>query len=133
MKKLKRAIAYLRETIELVLTLESDGLMNIYWWVDASFGVHPDMKSHSGGTMSLGGRAVYSSSRKQKLNTWSLTEAELVGVDDMIAQILWTRYFLSEQGYMVNDNIVYQDNQSAMKLERNGRHSSGKRTRHLNI
>ena len=43
MKKLKRAIAYLRETIELDLTLESDGLMNIYWWVDASFGVHPDM------------------------------------------------------------------------------------------
>ena len=133
MKKLKRAIAYLRETIELVLTLESDGLMNIYWWVDASFGVHPDFKSHSGGTMSLGGGAVYSSSCKQKLNTRSSTEAELVGVDDMIAQVLWTRYFLSEQGYMINDNIVYQDNQSAIKLEKNGRHSSGKRTRHLNI
>ena len=55
MKKLKRAIAYVRETIDLVLTLESDKLMNIYWWVDASFAIHPDAKSHLGGTMSLGG------------------------------------------------------------------------------
>ena len=33
----------------------------------------------------------------------------------------------------VSDNVVYQDNQSAMKLEKNGRSSSGKRTRHINI
>ena len=133
MKKLKRAIAYVRETIELVLTLETDKLMNIYWWVDASFAVHPDAKSHTGGTMSLGGGLIYSASRKQKLNTRSSTEAELVGVDDMMAQVLWTRYFMLEQGYELNDNIIYQDNQSAIKLENNGRHSSGKRTRHLKI
>ena len=30
-------------------------------------------------------------------------------------------------------NIVYQDNHSAMKLEKNGRASRGKRTRHINI
>ena len=33
----------------------------------------------------------------------------------------------------VSDNIVYQDNQSVMKLEKNGRASSGKRTRRINI
>ena len=33
----------------------------------------------------------------------------------------------------VSDNLVYQDNQSAMKLEKNGRASSGKITRHINI
>ena len=37
------------------------------------------------------------------------------------------------QGYKIKDNIVYQDNQSSMLLERNGQQSSTKRTRHLNI
>ena len=33
---------------------------------------------------------------------------------------------------MVNDNMVYQDNQSKMNMENNGRASSGCRTRHIN-
>jgi hypothetical protein len=48
-------------------------------------------------------------------------------------QILWTRYFLQEQGYGACESIVYQDNKSAILLERNGRASSSKRTRHINI
>ena len=36
---------------------------------------------------------------KQKINTKSSTEAEIVGVDDSLAYILWARYFLQEQGY----------------------------------
>ena len=47
--------------------------------------------------------------------------------------ILWTRLFLQSQGYKVESNVLYQDNQSAMLLERNGKMSSGKRTRHLDI
>jgi hypothetical protein len=44
-KKLGRCLRYLRGTKELVLTLESDGTGMIQWWIDASFAVHPDMKS----------------------------------------------------------------------------------------
>ena len=33
----------------------------------------------------------------------------------------------------MKDNVVFQDNQSAILLEKNGQRSSGKRTRHLNI
>ncbi len=47
--------------------------------------------------------------------------------------ILWTNYFLEAQGYGHQDTILYQDNQSAILLERNGRASSGRRTRHVNI
>ena len=50
-----------------------------------------------------------------------------------MAQVLWTRYFLEAQGFIVTDNIIYQDNTSTIKLEENGRGSSGKRTRHINI
>jgi hypothetical protein len=37
------------------------------------------------------------------------------------------------QGFQVTDNVIYQDNQSAILLERNGRRSSRKRTRHIKI
>ena len=82
--------------------------------------------------MSLGKGSVYSSSTRQKLNTKSSTEAELVAVDDLMPMIIWTQYFLEEQGYDMKTTI-YQDNQSAILLEKNGRKSSGRRTRHLNI
>jgi hypothetical protein len=113
--------------------LEADNLHVIKWWVDSSFAVHPDMRSHTGGAMTLGKGVVYGASTRQKLNTRSSTEAELVGVDDMMPQILWTRYFLEAQGYKIEDNTVYQDNQSAILLEKNSRTSSSKRTRHINI
>ena len=40
---------------------------------------------------------------------------------------------MEAQGYHVKDTIVYQDNQSAILLERNGTSSSGRRTRHIDI
>ena len=91
------------------------------------------MRSHTSGMLSLGKGAVYSTSTKQKINTKSSTEVEFVGIDDLMPQILWTRLFMTAQGFEVNDNIIYQDNESAMKLANNGRGSSGKRTRHINI
>ena len=91
------------------------------------------MRSHTGATLTMGKGSVFSMSTKQKINTKSSTEAELVGVDDGMPMVLWTRHFLEAQGYNMSDNVVYQDNQSAILLERNGRASSGRRTRHINI
>ena len=51
----------------------------------------------------------------------------------MLSQIIWTRYFLQAQGYDIKSNILFQDNQSAMLLEQNGKYSSSQRTRHVNI
>jgi hypothetical protein len=132
-KKLARVMRYLRGTINMPLTLEADSVQLVKWWVDASFAVHPDMRSHTGGAMTLGKGTVYGTSTRQKINTKSSTEAELVGVNDAMPQVLWTRYFLEAQGYNVDDSIIYQDNQSAILLEKNGKGSSSKRTRHINI
>ena len=133
--KLVRLMKYLNGTKSLNLTLSADNLHCIKWYVDASFAVHPDYKSHTGATMSYGDGygAVQWISRKQKLNTKSSTESELVGVDDVLVMILWTKLFLEEQGYEIEKNILYQDNKSAILLESNGKKSSGKRTRALNI
>ena len=133
LRKLGRCVRYLRRTKHYPLTLQADSMLSIKWWVDASYGVHPDLRSHTGGTMSLGKGAVYSSSIRQKLNTRSSTEAELVGVNDMMGLILWTRNFLEAQGYDVQDNILHQDNESAILLEKNGQRSSSKRTRHMEV
>jgi hypothetical protein len=132
-KKLKRMLQFIRATKDDYLTLSANSLHNVRWWVDASYAVHPDMKSHTGGAMSLGTGVIYGTSKCQKLNTKSSTEAEVVGTDDVMPQILWTLYFLEAQGYKINDNILYQDNQSSILLETNGRGSSGKRTRHINV
>ena len=47
--------------------------------------------------------------------------------------MLWTKYFLESQGYDVDENIMYQENLSAMLLEKNGKKSSTKRTKHINV
>ena len=57
----------------------------------------------------------------------------MVGARNVMPQVLWTRYFLEAQGYPIRDNAFYQDNQSAMLLKKNGRGSSSKHTRHINI
>ena len=46
------------------------------------------MKIHTGGMVTMGRGALYSASNKQKMNMKSSTEAELVGVDDLMPQIL---------------------------------------------
>jgi hypothetical protein len=61
-----------------------------------------------------------------------LTESELVAVDDMMSTVLWTRQFMREQGHLSKENVVYQDIQAAILLKKNGKASSGKRTKHIN-
>jgi hypothetical protein len=78
--------------------------------------------------MTLRKGTTYGTSTCQKLNMKSSTEAELVGVNDVIPQVLWTQYFLETQGYSVTNSIIYQENQSTMLLKKNGRGSSSKHT-----
>jgi hypothetical protein len=132
-KKLSRVIKYLQTTPDLPLVLAADDSGMIQWWIDASFAVHPDMKGHTGATMTMGRGSVYSTSSKQKLVARSSTESELIGLHDVLPQVIWTRNFLIGQGFTVNDSVLYQDNKSAMLLEKNGRMSSGKRTKHINV
>jgi hypothetical protein len=55
-----------------------------------------------------------------------------VAADDIVVQALWTTLFLQEQGYE-SETTVFEDNTSAMLLEKNVTESSSKRTRHINI
>ena len=131
--RLVRMMRYLHSTPGLHLTLSADNLRVFKWYVDASFATHPDFKSHTGCAMTMGNGAMQIMTRKQKMNSRSSTEAELIGVDDAITQVLWTKLFMEAQGYPIKKNVLYQDNKSSILLETNGRTSAGKRSRALNI
>jgi hypothetical protein len=142
-RKLSRVIKYLRMTIFIPLVLGWDGTGQLTWSVDASFTVHKDMRSHTGAVLSLGQGALMSMSLKQKINTKSSTEAELVGVNDAMNFVEWVQLFVEQQNKSMNrksiltkigcDTVIQQDNTSTIQLENNGKASSTKRTRHINI
>jgi hypothetical protein len=131
--KLVHLMRYIRGTRTMPLILSANGSGILKWWVDASFAVHPNLRGHSGGGLLIVRVFPIVSSTKQKLNTRSSTETEIVGADDFMPAICWTRYFMKAQGYCVKDNVLIQDNKSSILLEKNGKASSSKRTKHINI
>lgn len=131
--KLKRVLKYLNGTLDLGLCLSVENLGIVRWYVDASYATHEDCRGHTGAMMTLGKGAAISFSRKQKTNARSSTEAELIGMYDALPSVLHARYFLEAMGYKVNQNIIYQDNKSSITLEKNGRTSGSKRTKHIKV
>jgi hypothetical protein len=124
---------YIRGTPTMPMILSANGSGILKWWVDSSFAVHPNMSGHSGGGLSLGRGFPIVSSTKQKLNTRSSTETEIVGADDFMPTICRTHYLMKAQGYRAKDNVLFQDNESSILLEKNGKASSNKCTNHINI
>jgi hypothetical protein len=131
--KLRRLLQYLNETIDLTLTLGADSFSKLTTWVDAAYAVHPDMRSQTGGALSLGTGAFIGKSTKQKINVKSSTEAETVGASDYLPHTIWAMNFLKAQGFDIETSIFNQDNESAIRLEKNGRASAGPKSRHINI
>ena len=132
-KKLGWCIRYLRDNADILLTLEINDSGIICWWVDASFYRSPGHEEPHQCDSQHGWGLPFFAVLRQQINTRSSTEAELVGVNDAMYLIIWTRLFLEGQGFKVIDNVVHQDNQSAMLLARNGKMSSGKNTWHIKI
>jgi Reverse transcriptase (RNA-dependent DNA polymerase) len=103
--KLKRVLEYLKATLHYKYILGVGNMRKVQSWVDESYMVHLDMKSHTGGVMSFGIRGLTCKSGKQKLKTKSSTEAEVVGASDYLPNTMWTQMFLEEQGYKLDETI----------------------------
>ena len=95
--------------------------------------VSPDTRRLSGDKrlVTFGAEAVSSSSNEQKSNTKISTETEIIALHDKLSDVIWMRYFVECQGYTVDKCIIFQDNMSALYLEKNGRVSSSKHTKHI--
>ena len=131
--KLKCLLEYLYGTYDLPLILGTDDMQTMYTFVDASYAVHDDMKSHTSGVITFGRGGIGCKSAKQKLVTKSSTEAELVGASEYLPSTIWVQHFLEAQRFPLRNSYFEQDNQSAMRLEQNGRGSTSQQSCHINI
>jgi hypothetical protein len=132
--KLKRVLKYLKGTRYLKLTLSADAMnFAIHWYIDGSHQIHKDCQGQTGSLVTFGAGAVASSLNKQKCNTKSSTKTEIIALHDKLSDVIWMRYFVECQGYNIDECIIFQDNMSALSLEKNRRISSSKRTKHIKV
>jgi hypothetical protein len=119
--KLKHVLDFVKKTKSDERTIGAETLSQIWNFIDASHAVHENMRSHTGGLMSMGLGLIHGKSCSQTMNTKSTTESELVGVSEYLPYNVWFCNFMEEQGYQIKENILYQDNKSAILMEINGR------------
>jgi hypothetical protein len=107
--------------------------MVVRLFVDASYGVHKDGKSHTGSCVVIGDvGAVHCRSSKEDIVVKSSTEGELIAASNLANQGLHSRQFLIARGYKMGPVILYQDNLSCMAMLARGR-SGAEHTRHIAI
>ena len=131
--KLKRLLQYIKGTLKMKRILSLTNLSEWAVYVDAAHATHEDFRGHTGGCVKMGDGVMHSISKRQNINTKSSTETELVGASDYLPYFIWLVYFMRHQGYVPERKVLFQDNQSTMKLLKNGRKSAGTRSRHINI
>lgn len=92
-------------------------------YVDASFAIHNDGKSHSGIVIFVGGVEVFCASRKQKCVSKSLIEAELVVLSD---NLWFIELFHELISFITNSKIetplIYQDNTAVISMVTSTKH-----------
>jgi len=122
--KLKRILQYLKGTIDYVtvlsMSINDNKSINLDCYIDASYTVHNDSKSHSGAFLSLGSGPIYVSSTKQNCVSKSSTEAELIALTDYIGEAIATRNVVRDITSRKVNLIVHQDNQAVLHITKNG-------------
>ena len=132
--KLCCAMKYINGTQRLKLRLKinaMDDILHLLWFIDASHYVHWDRKGHGGTALMMVNGAMSSYLNRIKVNTHSSSETEAVAIDRYMSEVLWTMYFLREQGYPIRLLKIAQDNETAQLLAMRGRLSSTRRTKHF--
>ena len=129
--KLNRCLKYLKGKKHANLNIYVYSLSILKWWVYASYNMHDYYKVPTGDMMTIWEGAVIRMPSKNKLNAKISTEGELVGADDALGQVIWTKTIIEVQGYTVEHNTMHKYNRSTMPLKTNGWGSSGKRTKHI--
>ena len=83
--------------------------------------------------MSMWYGIIHCCSRKQKLNTKITTESELIGTSEYVPFNIWIVMFYEAQGYEKTKNVLFQDNESAINIEKHGQESCTGNYRHIHI
>jgi len=120
--KLKQVLKYLNGTRNLGMLITKSNL-KLHASFDASFNSYLDAKGQNGALTWLGdgdGAPIHVSTKKQVITAKSSTEAELMALDGVIEELLWTRGLMEDLGYPQDTTEVEQDNKSCMILAQRG-------------
>ena len=75
-KKLKRGLAFVKNTIKDKIIIGAKTLSDLYTWRDVAYDVHNNMRGHTGGAISMGYVIMHGKASKQNINVKSSTEYE---------------------------------------------------------
>jgi hypothetical protein len=129
--KLNRILSYLKKTKDMVMNVTNKGSIELEAFIDSSFGIHPNGRSHTGMVITLGGTPILVKSSKQKINTLNSTEAELVALSDKVPFVVEIYDFLKSQGYKnIKTPVIHQDNQSTIAIVTN---NSKQRSKYMKV
>lgn len=116
----KRVLRYLQSTKSHSLIFSRNGNYKIEGYVDADWASNKiDRKSYTGYVFKLSGCAISWKSIKQRTVALSSTEAEYMALSEASKEAIHLRNLLSELTGKLSCIIVYNDNQSALKLATN--------------
>jgi hypothetical protein len=87
-KKLHPLLKYLHSTIPLPLILSIDNFSIIKTWVDASYAIHPNLCSHTGGAIMMGKGVLFSSPPNRNWTQRVQLKSNLLGPVIFISNIM---------------------------------------------
>ncbi len=102
----------------MLLHLSCTDLKNLTWYIDGSYATHDDMRGQSGAVLFAGECTVLFRSNKQKINKRSLTESELIAVDDTLPTVQWMKNFMMDQGFDL-ETLIKEDHRRTILLMKN--------------
>jgi len=112
----------------LCLQPDKNGKMRLQCLCDASFYVHEGAKSHAGIYITLGGGGIVFKSYEIKIVPKSTAEAELNVLSDAKSFLVYDHEFAIKSQLIdgKDEVIVYEDNEAAIHLVKNGKSNSDK-------
>ena len=131
--KLVRAMSWLYQTADDVRIIGADNLHEMLTFIDSAHAVHPNMRGHTGGLTTFGTGIIDQKSSKQKMNTRSSTETEVVGTSEYLPKNIFFEMFMEAQGYKLESNVLAEDNESTICMSKNGRDSCTSNSKHITI
>jgi hypothetical protein len=129
---MERLMNYIYCSKDQNLTLYCGEDLKYRVWVDAAYGIHGNYRSHTGIVIKLGGAVVYACSRKQKLNTLSSTESQLVAICEAYCATIWIVRVGRFLGIKEEPLIFYEDNMPVINMLDRG-YSASSNSRHIDI
>ncbi|GJX42836.1 ribonuclease H-like domain-containing protein [Tanacetum coccineum] len=130
---LKRILRYVQGTLDLGLHLYASSTTSLVGYIDADWAGCPSTRrSTSGYCVFLGDNLLSWSAKRQHTLLRFSTEAEYLGVANVVAKTSWFRNLLHELHYPLSiATIVYCDNVSAVYMSANP--VQHQRTKHIEI